>query len=116
RDRREVSAYDSIASDACYAGHHEIAERLLTAALAGAVACQSRRLELRSRAQMAMLDYCRGRWAGLRERAEQLVDELTHYTEARLNAEVVTACLALAHGDADLADSRLREAVRGVEK
>ncbi|HEY8453934.1 MAG: AAA family ATPase [Micromonosporaceae bacterium] len=116
RNRQEVSAYDSIAGDACYAGHHEIAERLLTAALAGAVACHSRRLELRSRAELAVLEYCRGRWTGLRERAERLVDELAHYTEARLNAEVVTACLALAHGDVDVADSRLREAVRGVER
>jgi DNA-binding CsgD family transcriptional regulator len=113
--RREVSAYESVGTDACYAGHHEIAHQLLTAALTGAEACQSRRLELRARARLALLDYCRGSWDGLRQRAEHLVEDLAHYAEARVDAEVVAGCLALAEGDLDEAEQRLTSVVRCIE-
>jgi hypothetical protein len=43
RRRREVSGYESVASDACYAGHHQIAGQLLAASAAGAALCHSHR-------------------------------------------------------------------------
>lgn len=116
RRRGEVSAYESVASDACYAGHHQVAGQLLAASAAGAALCQSHRLELRSAARLALLDYCCGRWEGLRERAESLIDELAHYTEGWVDAEVVVGCLALAQGDLTMAERRLTGVVRCVEQ
>jgi DNA-binding CsgD family transcriptional regulator len=114
--RREVSAYESVGGDACYVGHHETAHELLTAAAAGAEACQNRRLELRSQARLALLDYCRGNWHALRERTEVLSDELAHYTEARIDTEVVLGGLALAHGDLDTAHRRLSDVARSLQR
>jgi DNA-binding NarL/FixJ family response regulator len=114
--RREVSAYESVGSDACYVGHHETAHELLSAAAAGAEACQNRRLQLRSQARLALLDYCRGKWHALRERTEVLSDELAHYTEARIDTEAVLGGLALAHGDLDTARQRLTEVARSLQR
>jgi DNA-binding CsgD family transcriptional regulator len=110
---REVSAFESVGVDACYAGHHQTAGRLLTAALAGA---GTDRLERRSRAGLALLDYCRGHWDGLAERAERLVDELADYPQGRVNAEVVAGGLALARGELDLAWRRLNRLRQAVER
>lgn len=116
RHRREVRAFDSVGIDACYAGHHTVADRLLAAALAGASACHSRRLELQAQARIALLDYCRGRWSGLRQRAGQLVEELADYPQAQVDVQVTAACLMLAHGELDAAQGRLQEVVRCVEQ
>ncbi|MPZ29085.1 MAG: AAA family ATPase [Micromonosporaceae bacterium] len=114
--RPDINACESVGVDACFAGHHEPAHQLLTAALSGATAGGSRRLELRSRSGLALLDYCRGSWDGLRERAEWLAAELGDYPEGRVNAEVVAGCLALAQGDLDPAQRRLTEVVARVER
>lgn len=112
--RREVNAYLSVGVDACYVGHHEAAGELLRAGLAGARTCESRQLELRLRAGLALLDYCRGSWNGLRERADLLIEELADETLFRINVEVVAGCLALACGELEDAQQRLDEVVRSA--
>lgn len=114
RRRREVSGYESVGADACYAGHHRVARTLLAAAVDGAVAAGSHRLELRARAELALLDYCTGRWTGLGERAALLAEELDDYPAGRVGVDIVAGCLAFARGDLDLAAGRLRALVAPV--
>ncbi len=116
RQRHEANACVSIGIDACYVGHYETAHLLLEAGLVGAIACESRQLELKSRAGLAMLDYCRGAWTGLPERAEFLVDELADQGRARIDVEAVAGCLALARGDLDEAQDRLAEVVQRADR
>jgi ATP/maltotriose-dependent transcriptional regulator MalT len=115
RQQREVSAYCSVGLEACYAGHHDIAAQLLTAALKGAATCESRRTQLSVQSVSALLDYCRGRWEGLGETIENLIDELDEMPRHRVYVEVVAGCLALARGELDDAKELLVNAARGVE-
>ncbi|MGH9242898.1 MAG: helix-turn-helix transcriptional regulator [Acidimicrobiales bacterium] len=114
--RREVNAYHSVGMEACFAGHHEVADRLLRAGLKGAVACESRRLELSIRSAVALLDYCRGSWDGLGDGVEVLLDEIADYPRLGVDLELVAGCLALAHGDVDDAQRRLAGVVQRVEE
>ncbi|GGU20789.1 ATP-binding protein [Nocardioides albus] len=114
--RGEVNAYDSVGLEACYSGHHVVAERLLSAGLRGAAACESHRLELRVRRSVALLDYSRGRWEGLDEQVRVLVDELDGYASGRLVVEAVAGALALARGDLDTAMAGLTAVVRRAEE
>lgn len=106
RQRREVNAYWSVGAEAGYTGHHSVAERLLGAALESAVAEQNQRLELAVRAELVLLRYNTGRWDGLAAEAAALAGELAGFPRARLDADIVVACLALAQGD--LADAHQR--------
>lgn len=116
RTRRAVNAYQSAGMAACYAGHHRDADRLLAHALEGALGADSRKLELRVRSALALLDYCRGRWDQLGPTVADLLDELTGYPLARIDVEAVAGCLALARGDVDGARQRLpRLAVEATE-
>lgn len=112
--RLEVSAYQAVGTAAAHVGKHEIADRLLSAASEGAATGDSRTLELRGRSAMILLDYSRGRWDGLRERADRLAGELTDSTQ-RCMVEAVDGCLALAHGDLGHARHRLTEIVAHLE-
>ncbi|MPZ28218.1 MAG: AAA family ATPase [Micromonosporaceae bacterium] len=116
RQQDETRAYWSVGMEACYVGHHEIAGRLLGASLAGAVACESRHLELRARSTMALFDYCRGAWDGLAERAETLIDSPANDFPGRIEAQVAAGCLALAQGALDVASGRLMDAIERAER
>ena len=109
--RQEVNAFWSVGLEACCAGHHETAGRLLTAGLNGALAGENKRVELSIRAALALLDFCRGRWDGLETTSRTLIDELAEHPRARIDAEIVAACLALARGDIDAANEMLERAV-----
>nr|WP_281497507.1 LuxR family transcriptional regulator [Ornithinimicrobium sp. F0845] len=115
RLRREVNAYDTIGIQACYAGHHGVAATYLTVGLDGARECGSPRLELRLRRSLALLDYCRGRWTGLAERVAGLVDDLSDFSRAGVDVESVHACLSLARGEIESAQSLLEAAVDRTE-
>lgn len=106
RHPKEVNAYRSIADTACYAGHYEMAERLLAAA---ANAQGGHRLELVTRTMHAMLGYARGAWQGLEETVTPLLDELRDRPQYWADAENVGACLALARGEIDAARRRLAQ-------
>ena len=109
--RREVNAYLSVGSEACYAGHHDDAQRLLSAALEGAVAGENRRLELTARSALTLLRFSRGDWSGLTADTELLIDELAQHPRARIDAQIVAGCLALAGGELERAAERLPAAV-----
>ncbi|MGX7670725.1 helix-turn-helix transcriptional regulator [Plantactinospora sp. DSM 117369] len=115
RHPREVNAYHSVALDACRAGHHAVAARLLDRAREGAATAQNELLELRIQIALALLDYCQGRWGGLGERVEPLI-EAAKSSRNHLDGEVVAGCLALANGDLDRAESRLTRLVRQLER
>ena len=106
RHPKEVNAYRSIADAACYAGHYEMAERLLAAA---ASAQGGHRLELITRTMHAALGYARGEWQGLEETVTPLLDELRGRPQYWAEAENVGACLALACGEIDAARLRLAQ-------
>ncbi len=116
RQGGEVGAYQSIGHNACYAGHLEVAGRLLKAGLEGAIASEIRRREVRIRAAGALLDFCRGAWDGLADRAETLIDQLADYAHVRAEVEVVAACLALAGGELNRASRSLEELVPQLEQ
>jgi DNA-binding CsgD family transcriptional regulator len=107
QQRREVNAYWSVGAEAVYAGHHQVAGRLLGAALAYAVADQNQRLELGIRADLVLLRYSTGAWDGLAAEAARLADELAGFPRARVDVDIVVACLALAQGDPADAYQRL---------
>lgn len=111
RRSRQVSAYEGLAEQACYVGHYQVAARLLPAALAGARACEDRRVLACIQAAKALLDYCRGDWDGLEETAAALYDELVDEARIRCRVEVIAGGLALARGDLGYARQRL-EALR----
>jgi DNA-binding NarL/FixJ family response regulator len=115
RHRSEVNAFWSVGTQACYAGHHETAHRLLTAALAGAVAGESTRLELSIRSGLALLQYCRGSWGTLGDEVATVIDELAGHPRACADALVVAGCLALVGGDLDRAADQLTRLVAQIE-
>ncbi|GAA1737399.1 LuxR family transcriptional regulator [Isoptericola hypogeus] len=112
--RRAVKAYDSVGIEACYSGHHRTADTLLRAGLRGAAVCDSRMLELRLLRSSALLDYCTGRWDGLRERVRDLAGELSELPHVRAAVDAVAGCLALAGGDLDDARDRLERVTEDV--
>ncbi|MPZ24735.1 MAG: AAA family ATPase [Dehalococcoidia bacterium] len=116
RQRREVNAFLAVGIEACYAGHHETASRLLQSGLQGVATCESRPLELRLQSALALLDYCRGSWRGLAERVDLLIDELWESRRDLVNVAIVAGCLALARGNLDDADVRLNEVVLSLER
>jgi DNA-binding CsgD family transcriptional regulator len=103
-----LRTYEAVGAAAGYAGHHEMARRLLSGAISGSRAGDQQKG--RAHARLALLDYCHGRWDGLRERAEQLVTEVSDQS-ARTDAEIAVACLSLAHGEFDHARQRLTHIV-----
>jgi DNA-binding CsgD family transcriptional regulator len=115
RQAREVSAYCSIALEACYAGHLDIAARLLDAARDGAATGESRRTQLSVRSVRAMLDFCSGRWGRLGDEVAGLMDELDELPRHRTYVEVVAGSLTLAHGDLGEAKRLLVDAMRSVD-
>ncbi|MEV4186889.1 AAA family ATPase, partial [Streptosporangium canum] len=109
---RVVSAFRSLGEDACYAGHHEVAEHLLTGALTGVRDFDvSQMEEFLCRAPLVALAYVQGAWDGLDAEAVAVVDRLADLPRYRLPADSVAACLALARGELDLARRLLDEAV-----
>src|SRR5690606_33250706 len=112
--RREINAYWSIGTQATYAGHHELADRLLTAGLAAAAGGDGARIETRMerslRSGLVLLRYCQGSWDGLAEDAAVLMDELAGNPRARIDGEAAAACLALVRGDLDGAAAALTAA------
>lgn len=105
--RREVSAYHSVGAAAGYMAHYRTAERLLTAALGEAQSCESRLLQLRAEAALALLDFSRGSWDGLDDKVGVLLEELSDYLMALIEVEVAAGCLALARGQVETARQRL---------
>lgn len=105
--RQEVNAFWSVGLEACCAGHHKVASRMLAAGLEGALGGENQRMELSLRSAVALLDYCRGRWDGLDATSKDLMDELAEHPRARIDVEIVDACLALARGDLDGASDTL---------
>lgn len=107
--RREINAYWSIGTQATYAGHHLLADRLLGAGLAAAAGGE--RVELRMerslRSGLVLLRYCQGSWDGLADDAAVLMEELAGNPRARIDGEAAAACLALARGDLDAASAAL---------
>lgn len=112
RHPAEMTALHSVGANACYAGHLAMADRLLTAVLAKATTAEGRWREMAARATLALLDYCRGAWDGLAERAGDLVGELADHAPGRADVEVVAGCLALARGDIDRMSPRTEELAR----
>ncbi|WP_406316913.1 AAA family ATPase [Streptosporangium sp. NBC_01639] len=111
RDHQEANAYCSIAEDAGYAGHHDLARSLLETALDTANPDLQGVSEQRTRTRLTIVDYCRGAWGGLRP----MVDALRRQGDARphesLIVDTVAACLAPAPGRLDLALDVLRDVV-----
>lgn len=105
-ERREAWALYTVGLEACYAGHHERGQRLLTRALAATAEVESPVRLASVRAGQALVDYCTGRWDGLADRAARLDEQLAGFAPARTEAELVDGCLRLAHGD--LAGARRR--------
>lgn len=103
----ELAAFQSVGTDACAAGHLAAADRLLSAALAGAEASRTRRHELLIQSALVLLDYCRGRWEGLAGHTSWLVEQLDDQAGGQAKVEIVQGCLALAHGDLDHAAGQL---------
>jgi DNA-binding CsgD family transcriptional regulator len=107
RNRSEVSAYHSVGADACYAGHHEDATRLLAAALDGADTCGSPRPELYVRSSRALLAYCTGAWAGLDDELVFLADKVGDDWPHQVGIVLLSGCLALARGQFEVARKHL---------
>ncbi|GAA3671723.1 LuxR family transcriptional regulator [Nonomuraea antimicrobica] len=118
RQRREVAALWSIGASACWAGHLDIAERLLGKGLDAPMAQENRRLELALQASSVLLAYCRGQWEGLAAEIATLVDELSDSltSEVGVDVQLVAGCLALAHGEVDDARRRLSEVLGAAER
>ncbi|HEX6325164.1 MAG TPA: AAA family ATPase [Jiangellaceae bacterium] len=99
----EASAFHSVGANALYAGHLDVADRLLTAARPGTRSDETTWRELSTEATLALLDYCLGDWDDLAERADELVDQLAGHAPGRADVEVVAGSLALAHGELERA-------------
>lgn len=116
RQLREIKAYYSIGLEACYVGHLDTAHRLLTRALDAAIAGEQERLELMTRAALALCDFRRGDWEAAGRDLEVLLAGLADYPSIRLDPQVIAGCLALASGDADAARRALTEAVSDADR
>ncbi|MGW0808255.1 helix-turn-helix transcriptional regulator [Nonomuraea sp. NPDC002799] len=107
--RREANAHYSVGVSACYAGHFDMAESMLTSGLRASAVQQNRRLEVMLRSGLTLLRYCRGDWDGLRGEIDDLLADVAHYAPSRMDVELAGGCLNLAHGAVDQADERLRQ-------
>ncbi|SEE28852.1 helix-turn-helix transcriptional regulator [Jiangella alba] len=120
RHRREINAYWSIGTQATYAGHHALADRLLTAGLTAAAGDDRARVETRMerslRSGLVLLRYCQGSWDELADHAAVLMEELAGNPRARIDGEAAAACLTLARGDLDDAAAALTAAVDLVDE
>lgn len=113
--RGEVDAYNSIGMMACYLGHYADADHFLRRALHGARAGDNRSFELHVRSSLALLDFCLGRWGGLTERAEGLIDHLHDAPMPRADVEVAAGWLALVQGEVDAARQRFADLTEQLE-
>jgi ATP/maltotriose-dependent transcriptional regulator MalT len=116
RHRHEVRAYSTIANCAAWAGHLDVARDWLGRAESAPVAHRDERLALRLRANAAVLDFCRGQWVGLRERADRFVAQFAGRPRIRVDVDVVAGRLALAEGDIESAERRLADLRGAIEK
>jgi DNA-binding CsgD family transcriptional regulator/tetratricopeptide (TPR) repeat protein len=116
RTRREINAHCSVGLVAAYQGHYRTADQLLSRGVRASVNSESRQLVFRLRSAAALLDFFRGRWNGLAGEVDQLIEELADYAPARVDAELVAGCLALARGDLDLARRRLTQVVDELKR
>ncbi|WP_165878269.1 AAA family ATPase [Micromonospora sp. MW-13] len=116
QSRAAVNAYFSIGAQCCYLGHHDVAERLLTSALSGAVACENRRLQLLTRSALTLLSFLRGNWDSVADGTDALLDALADYPLGWIEAELAVGGLALAQGRLDDAQHRLAGAGRLAEE
>ncbi|MFI6483546.1 AAA family ATPase [Nonomuraea sp. NPDC050663] len=113
--RQEVGAYRSIGGAAVDAGHHQVAARLLEAALdAGRGASGSARDDLTLRASLAMARYYGGAWAGLREELAALREQCDNRPYERLHIDLIAACLAPAPSRLDAAREMLAGLIRDL--
>src|SRR5690606_3555638 len=98
RDQQAWACY-TVAVEACYAGHHDLAESLLAQAVTHTATWERpvRRASLQS--ARALIDYYRGDWHDLGPQVEQLIDQLADFTPARVEARLVAGGLRLAQGD-----------------
>jgi len=116
QDRHEVRAYSTIGRRAGWAGHHELAGDWLSRALAAQETRDDERLARRLRTDLAVLDFFRGEWNGLRERIDGYREQYAERPRIRIDADAVGGRLALAEGDTDRATQRLDELLVGIEK
>lgn len=114
--RYEVNACLSVGMTACYTGHYSVAERMLTRALNGAMACENGPLALIARSELALIDCCRGKWDELGARVEALLDELAGVPLGRIDAEVIAGILAYAHGDLEAGRRQLVAVAQQLEE
>ncbi|GAA4079178.1 helix-turn-helix transcriptional regulator [Nonomuraea soli] len=113
--RQEVGAYRSIGGAAVDAGHHQVATRLLEAALdAGRGASGSARDDLTLRASLAMARYYGGAWTGLREELAALREQCDNRPYERLHIDLIAACLAPAPSRLDAARDMLAGLIRDL--
>jgi DNA-binding CsgD family transcriptional regulator len=116
RQRREANAHYSLGVEACHAGHLRTAELLLTTGLQAPATQENRRLELMLRSALALLAFYSGRWDGLGGEAGDLLDPQSDLARSRVDVELVTGCLALAHGRVDDALQRLTGLIGVAER
>lgn len=113
--RREVNAYRSIGEEACFSGHHEVGQRLLTLALNSAPGSDvTGGAEFRCRASLAVAAYCQGAWDGLGEAIDSLRQGRSDRPPELVTLDALAACLAPASGRLDAAQDLLRAVVRRV--
>ncbi|MFC7589330.1 hypothetical protein ACFQYP_40855 [Nonomuraea antimicrobica] len=108
QQRREANAHYSVGVSACYAGHFDVAESMLTSGLRASAVQQNRRLEVMLRSGLALARYCRGNWDGLRGEVDDLLADVAHYAPSRMDVELAGGSLDLAYGAVDQAEERLR--------
>ncbi|WP_433348626.1 helix-turn-helix transcriptional regulator [Microtetraspora malaysiensis] len=110
-DYQEANAYRSIAEDACYAGHHDLARNLLETALDTTDPDLQGVSEQRTRSRLAIVDYCSGSWGGLRPMVDALRRQGDAPPHESVQVDTVTACLSPAPGRLDLALDALRDVI-----
>ena len=116
RHRDEVRAYSTIGNCAGCAGHHELAADWLTWAQAAGDCRDDERLALSLRTNLAVVDFFRGRWDGLRHRLDGLVEMSAELPRIRIDLDAVGCRLALAQADTVGAARQLDELCRGIER
>ena len=116
RHRHEVRAYSTIANCASWAGHLDVASDWLGRAESAPVARGDERLTMRLRANAAVLEFCRGQWIDLRQRAERFIAQFAERPRIRVDVDVVASRLALADGDVDVAESKIVDLRSAVDK
>ncbi|WP_329084746.1 ATP-binding protein [Streptosporangium sp. NBC_01469] len=108
QQRREANAHCSVGISACYAGHFDMAESMLSSGLRASAVQQNRRLEVMLRSGLTLVRYCRGSWNGLRGDVDDLLADVAHYAPSLMDVELAGGNLNLAYGAVDQADEQLR--------